>query len=306
MMPASSPLEPVIDPVTRKTVPTMLLGAGSLATMAALAHGLGDDLHWSLIVFVRISLTFVLALVAARFMGITPIIFGPRALWYRSIFGTVAIVCNFYALTHLPVTDAMTILKTSPVWVSVIVAILNKKTHANAIWLATAIGFAGVFVMEQPKFDAHLFPILVAVCSAFFIASAQVSMGYLRSIPTMTIVIHFSGSASLTTLILFLLFGNDSGALSGIQTVAPWLAAMALFGTLGQICITSAFRSGNPMLMSLVGLTSIPLAALYDYLFWSRTLGWVEVGGIALIATSIIVCSRETMKSARAARKLND
>lgn len=277
----------------------MLLGAGSLATMAAMAHGLGDDLHWSCIVFVRIASTFILAIIAARFMKIKPVLFGPRALWYRSFFGTVAIVCNFYALTHLPVTDAMTLLKTSPVWVSIIVAVLNKKTHATGIWIATAVGFAGILLMEQPKFEAHLFPILVAMCSAFFIASAQVSMGFLRDVPTVAIVIHFSGCASLTSLMVFLLFGSGSVTQSGLTAAAPWLAAMALFGTLGQICITSAFRSGNPMLMALVGLTSIPLAATYDYLFWDRTLGWMELAGIGLIAFSIMLCSRETMKAAR-------
>ena len=264
-----------------------------------MAHGLGSDLHWSLIVFTRISLTFVLALMACRFLKVTPIIFGPRALWYRSGFGTVAIVCNFYALTQLSVTDAMTILKTSPVWVSVIVAVLNKRTHAAGIWIATALGFAGVVLMEQPKFEAQLFPILVAVCSAFFIASAQVSMGYLRQVPTLAIVIHFSGTATLTTLVIFAVFGFDSTTQASVAGAAPWLVAMALFGTLGQVCITSAFRDGNPMLMAFVGLMSIPLAALYDYLFWERMLGGLELAGIGLIAMSIILCSRETMKAGR-------
>lgn len=277
----------------------MLLGAGSLATMAAMAHGLGNDLHWSLIVFARISMTFVLALIASQILRIRPVILGPRALWYRSGFGTVAIVCNFYALTRLPVTDAMIILKTSPVWVSVIVAVLNRKTHATAIWVATAVGFLGVVLMEQPKFEAHLFPIMVAVCSAFFIASAQVSMGYLREVPTLAIVIHFSGTATLTTLAIFLMVGLDSVTQSALSDALPWLAAMALFGTLGQVCITSAFRSGNPVLMALVGLMSIPLAATYDYVFWDRTLGGSELAGIGLIAASIVLCSRETVRAAR-------
>lgn len=280
----------------------MLLGAGSLATMAAMAHGLGDDLHWSLIVFSRISLTFVLAMIASRFLKVMPVILGPRALWYRSVFGTVAILCNFYALTHLPVTDAMTILKTSPVWVSVMVAVLNRRAHGAAIWIATALGFVGVILMEQPRLDAHFFPIVVAVCSAVFIAAAQVSMGYLRQVPTLAIVIHFSATATLTTGIVFLAFGLESTTRTGLDGAVPWLAAMALFGTLGQVCITSAFRDGNPMLMALVGLLSIPLAATYDYLFWERTLGGVELVGVGLITVSIILCSRETMRAGRKAK----
>jgi drug/metabolite transporter (DMT)-like permease len=285
-----------IDTETRKNVLTMLGGTFSLATMAALVHGLGEHYHWTFVVFIRISLTFFVALVAARILGVRPIIFGPKALWTRSIMGTIAMVCNFYALTHLTITDALTLLKTSPIWVSIIVAVLNRRMHSPTMWLAVAIGFAGVVVMEQPKFEGNAFPISVAVFSAFFIASAQVSMGYLRKIPTLNIVIHFSGCASLATLLIFLITDKSPSLDALAWQDARWLLVMAVFGTIGQVWITTSFRKGNPMLMALVGLSSIPLAALYDYIFWKNTLGIIETAGIGLITISIMLCSRETIR----------
>lgn len=285
-----------IDTSTRKTVLTMLCGTFSLATMAAFVHGLGEQYHWTFVLFIRISLTFFVALTAAAILRVRPVVFGPRALWSRSIFGTIAMTCNFYALTHLTITDALTLLKTSPIWVSIIVAILNRRMHSPAMWLAVAIGFSGVVVMEQPKFEGNAFPISVAVFSAFFIAASNVSMGYLKQVPTLKIVIHFSGCASLTTFVLFLIVDKvpSLDALSWLD--ARWLIVMAVFGTIGQVGITTAFRKGNPMLMALVGLASIPLAALYDYMFWENTLGLIETAGIGLIAISIMLCSREMIR----------
>ena len=291
---------PCIDTSTKKTTITMLGGTASLATMAAMVHALGENYHWSFVVFVRISLTFILAISAARVMGIRPIVFGPKALWSRSVFGTVAIICNFYALTHLTVTDAFTILKTSPIWLSIIVAVLNRRMHSSAMWLAIAIGFSGVVVMEQPKFEGNAFPIAVAVFSAIFIAIAQVSMGYLKQVPTLNIVIHFSGFASITTLLVFLI-GQHTPTLESLQwEQSRWLLAMAGVGTIGQVWITSAFRSGNPMLMALVGLSSIPLAATYDYVFWGNLLGPVQASGVGLIVIAIVLCTRETTRDRRA------
>ena len=274
----------------------MFAGTCSLATMGALAHGLGDNYHWTFIVFIRIFLTFYVALATATVLRVRPIIFGPRALWSRSITGTIAMTCNFYALTHLHVTDALTLLKTSPIWVSIIVAVLNRRMHSPAMWLAVAVGFSGVVVMEQPKFEGNAFPIFVAVFSAFFIASSQVSMSYLKQIPTLKIVIHFSACASLATFLLFLI-AQQTPALDSLSWQdSKWLLLMAGIGTIGQILITTAFRKGNSMLMSLVGLSSIPLAVFYDYVFWERTLSLIQTLGIALIATSIMLCSREMIR----------
>jgi drug/metabolite transporter (DMT)-like permease len=297
--PGSEPGEFEIETSNRNTIITMLSGTFTLATMAALVHSLGGTYHWSFIVFTRIFLTFLLTIVAARLMGVRPTIFGSKVLWARSIFGTIAMVSNFYALTHLNITDALTILKTSPIWVSILVAVLNRRMHSKTMWLAVAVGFAGVVVMEQPKFEGNALPILVATFSAVFIASAQVSMGYLKHIPTINIVIHFSGCASLTTFLVFLILRQSPTMQELAWENGRWLLLMAMLGTIGQILMTTAFRKGNPMLMALVGLSSIPLAAAYDHYWFENPIQLVQVIGIGLIAVSITLCSRDTLRQNR-------
>ncbi len=269
----------------------MLAGTLSLASMGAVAHLLGESLHWSAVVFVRIFATFVLAMLYARIAKVPLVFNGPVPLWTRSFFGTVAIICNFYALTHLTVTDALTLLKTSPIWVGILTAILHKRSHSGRVWVSLVLGVAGVVMMEQPKFEGHWFPILVAVCSALFIASAQVSMTYLSELSTVSVVVHFSGFASLAAAGMVVATGawRYDGAYAG--GVGWWLVVLALLGTVGQVMMTNAFRRGNAMLLSLIGLLAIPVAVLYDFFLWDRRLGRMELAGIGLIAVSIILCA---------------
>ncbi|MBP8132404.1 MAG: hypothetical protein KA184_22730, partial [Candidatus Hydrogenedentes bacterium] len=95
----------------------MLLASLGFATMSCIAHGFRGQAPWPAVALARIAVTpgIMYALLAAR--GIPMVWCGSRALWWRSIFGTAGLLCNFYALTRLPVTDVVTVLSTSPVWV---------------------------------------------------------------------------------------------------------------------------------------------------------------------------------------------
>jgi len=272
----------------------MLGGTVCLSTMSALVHFLGENLHWTVVAFLRIFITFLIALAFARATGVRPMVFGSKILWARSFFGSIALTSNFYALTHLAITDAITILKTSPIWIGIILSVIHRRGPQGKIWIALLLGVAGVFLMEQPQFDGEWFPIIVTICSAFFIACSQVSMSFLHNVPTIKIVIHFSCCASLVTFCI-MIFGHGFEPIQQVDwTGARWLLLMAFFGTVGQVLMTTAFRTGHALLMSLIGLLAIPLAAMYDYFFWDRTLGWIEGGGIALIAVSIIMCSGQS------------
>ena len=44
----------------------------------------------------------------------------PRTLWMRSLAGSFSLVCSFYALTRLPIGDALTLSNTYPLWIVVL------------------------------------------------------------------------------------------------------------------------------------------------------------------------------------------
>ena len=269
----------------------MLVGAVGFAAMAALAHGLSESLSWTFVTFVRMFVTLLIATATMLYRRSPIIVFGPRILWYRTIFGSCAMCCTFYALTHMPITHAATILSMNPIWIGVILFLVFKHRTPRAVWGYAALALCGVYLMHRPTFDSASFPMLIALAASIFIACAKVTLSRCGALPTPAVVLHFTGAASLVMLVVTLL--NPGPIVLAGGTIPPnlWLGLIALgiTGTIGQVLLTIALRRGHPTIVSLVGLSQIPMAATIDFLYWGRTLDLWHVAGIALIATSIIL-----------------
>ena len=83
----------------------MLLGSLAFALMSTLAHALADSCDWQVIALTRAGLAFGFAALLALAAGVRVFVWRPRTLWMRSLAGSVSLVCTFYALTRLPVSD---------------------------------------------------------------------------------------------------------------------------------------------------------------------------------------------------------
>ena len=83
----------------------MLVSAMSFAVMGAFAHGARGMCDWQVIALSRSLLAVMLAALLAFASGASLVYFRPRTLWMRSIAGSISVMCNFYALTALPIAD---------------------------------------------------------------------------------------------------------------------------------------------------------------------------------------------------------
>jgi len=273
----------------------MMLGAVSLASMGAAIHFLGASVSWSIIVLARCLVGLLIALTIAKATGVKVLIRGPLPLWARSFFGSIAMLCGYYAMTRIPPTDSIILLKTSPIWVGFLTASIEKRNHSGSVWIAIGLGVLGVGLLVQPEVGGHSdhwFPMVLAAVSAFFTACGQTSIRFLKEIPTVAIVVH--STAVSCFLILFVVFATGGfGEVASLdQPSGLWLLLIVILGMAWQTSMTTAFRLGKTVLIALLGLLAIPVAAFYDYVFWSRTLGLIEMSGIGLIAVSIYMVSR--------------
>ena len=60
------------------------------------------------------------AAILAMAAGKRLVFFRPRKLWMRSIAGSISLVCGFYAMTHYPVSEVLTLTNMFPLWVAVL------------------------------------------------------------------------------------------------------------------------------------------------------------------------------------------
>ena len=83
----------------------------------------------------------------------------------RATFGTVGILCNFYAVDHLVLSDASMLNKMSPFFVIIFSFLLLKEKMTPAQGLAVTGAFIGSLFVIKPTFtNMALVPSLIGLC----------------------------------------------------------------------------------------------------------------------------------------------
>lgn len=263
----------------------MLLGSLSFATMAALTHALATEFDWQVIAFVRVALTLLLSIALAWLAGAPFVVFRPRSLWVRSLAGSISLVCSFYAFTHLPISDVLTLTNVFPIWLAIMSGPVLNEPSPPSVWIAVVCGVVGVVLVQQPHLAAGNRAALVALASSFSTAIAMMGLHRLHDIDARAIVVHFSGVSLLFCLAAMFCF--ERGALP--MSLLPISSVLLLLGvgvcaTTGQLLLTKAFASAPPAKVSVVGLTQIVFALAYDIVIWKR-----EVSALSLLGTVLVL-----------------
>jgi drug/metabolite transporter (DMT)-like permease len=204
--------------------------------------------------------------------------------WRLHLARSALLLCSllgyFFALTQLPLVQAVTISYLAPIFVAVLaIPVLNERP-TGSIWLALAAGLGGVLISILPELRASLSGAqgshLLGMASA---AAAAVSFA-----GVMLLARRQSGLDSIWTILLvqsllplLLLAAPALWRWRAIQTgdIAMILLAGGL-GTLGLLCLTYAFTR----------LEASRVAPLeYSGLVWATVLGYLLFGELPTLTT---------------------
>jgi drug/metabolite transporter (DMT)-like permease len=261
-----------------------ILGASlSLATMGALVHAVGPRCDWLIISLVRAVVMLATSATLARSAGSELHVWRPRTLWVRSLAGSCSLVCNFYALTRLPIADAITLMNVQPLWIVLITVVIFRRTPSLGEILGVACGLIGLVLIERPHFSGDRLAAVVALLSSVSSAVAMLGLHRLRHIDSRAVVAHFAGVASLVSLVWLILRGDAISP--GLLEPTTWLYLLGIgaTGTLGQILLTKAYAAGAPAKVAVVGLTQVLFAMGFDLVLWGRELDPIGLAGFALV-----------------------
>jgi drug/metabolite transporter (DMT)-like permease len=269
---------------TDKAYLFMLASALSFAAMGAFSHLAGERCDWQIVALARTSLAFVFSLTLSLSTGVRLVLFKPRILWMRSLAGSVGVLFAFYALTHLPISTALTLSNTVPVWVTLLAwPVLGQRPGAH-VWTAIAVGMVGIVLIQRPQAAGDRLAAMFALGNAISTSVSMIGLNRLSDVDARAVVTHFSGVSTVFTLLFILLTGGNIhyDALRDTNTLML-LIGVGLGGTLGQLTMTKAFAIGSPSRVSVVGLMQIVFALLFDLLLWRRAFDALVITGIALV-----------------------
>jgi drug/metabolite transporter (DMT)-like permease len=279
----------------------MISSAVSFATMGALSKLLADTSDWRFLAFIRAALMLLFAVAIGMAMRTTFIFRGTPMLWMRSLVGSLSMICTFYTLTHLPFSEATTLIKSYPLWVALLSWLVLKERPSAKVWVAIVVGVAGVALIAQPHFDEARVALATGVLSSIATAVVMLGLNRLAAVDARSIVVHFAMAATVVSAAVFGIWGagRPIAALGKSRDLAM-LLGMGLMGTLGQIALTRAFAIGDPSRVSVVGLSEMLFGVAYDRILWHRSFGWMTLAGIALVLAPTAWLLATTARPARA------
>jgi drug/metabolite transporter (DMT)-like permease len=275
----------------RSMAPYLWMVAGCFLTawMSQLAHLLGDGCDWRIIALARSGLAFVFAFGLARLSGATLVFWGQPSLWLRSCASSVSLLCMFAALAgefRLPTSEVLTLTNTFPIWVALLSWPLLRLRPSLSVWLAAVCGVCGVALIQSPHFNGAVGgtpAVVLSLVAALTSAIAMLGLHRVKGIHPWAIVTHYSGVATLFVLATWAVGPlPDLAPAAGTNTLLV-LLGMGVAATLGQVCITRAFTTGQPARVSVVGLTQILFALGLDLLFRGPRFEASTLAGIALV-----------------------
>lgn len=278
----------------------MLYGNFAFAVMSVLIHLAGRTCDWRVIALARTALCLAITAILALAAGVPLVFWKPATLWMRSVSGSISLLCTFYALTRLPVSDVLTLSYTFPIWVVLLSWPALGERPGLRVWLSVASGVAGVCAIEQPHLAAGNFASLLALAASVFTAVAMIGLHRLRGIDPRAVVVHFSAVSMILCLGLL-------GLAPSVLT-APWTAGSQIVwlllgvggsATAGQIWLTRAFAAGPAAKVAVVGLSQIVFALALECGLLGRSIGNWTLFGIALILlpTGAVLVSRRNLGS---------
>lgn len=204
----------------------------------------------------------------------------------RSTFGTLGILCNFYAIDQLVLADASMLNKMSPFF-AILFSFLLLKEKINWVQAISVTGaFIGSLFIIKPSFqNVALIPALAGFAGGM---AAGVAYTFVRILGQKgekgPFIVFFFSSFSCIVTLPFLIFQYH--AMSWSQIICLLLAGLAAAG--GQFAITAAYCYAPAKEISVYDYSQIIFSAVLGYFLFGQIpdlysgLGYVIICGMAV------------------------
>ncbi|PWC81301.1 hypothetical protein TSH100_27450 [Azospirillum sp. TSH100] len=268
---------------------------------AGLIKGLSGAIPVSEQVFLRSATAAIIMFFAVRMVG-TPLV-PPiwRLLVFRGVVGFAGLALMYLSLSMLPLTIAMLLTWTTPVFVAIISRIFLKE-HLPLKAVACMIAcFAGLSLTITAPSGAPsdlgtitsagvLVGVVAALCAGTaFVAvrAATISVG-----PDL-IVLYFAGLSMILSAPIAMgeLVVPDGAHAAG-------LLGLCLLSVVSDACKTRAYKHAAAGVVSTMALFSVAVSAVLGWLLFDETLSAMQWTGVAILTGAITVLSASRKKPA--------
>ncbi len=208
------------------------------------------------------------------------------SLLMRAICGTIGLICNYYAIDHMNISDANILNKLAPFF-AIIMSALILNEYANRFeWSMVIVAFIGALFVVKPTLDMKCIPAVVAAIGGL---GAGTAYTFVRKLGKQgergpVIVMFFSTFSCIITL-PFVIF--DYHPMTLMQLIYLLIAGSC--AAAGQFTVTQAYAKAPAKDISVFDYSQVLFAAILGFLFLNQIpdiysiIGYIIIIGAAII-----------------------
>ena len=243
-----------------------------------------------------VALIYISIIILKEKVGFIPKKESAVPLFCRCFFGTLGLLCNFYAIGKLNLPDANMLNKLSPFFSIIFSAVILKEKPNFVQILGVTAAFAGSMLIIKPGFDSPT--VIPAIAGALGGMGAGIAYTFVRKLGSMgennhKIIFWFSAFSCLLCLPILIFTYKP---MSALQTL--YLILAGTFACIGQIGITKAYICAPAKEISVYDYTQVLFSAVLGYFVFSEIPDAYSFLGYALICGAGIAMFFYTKKLA--------
>lgn len=205
-------------------------------------------------------------------------------MFSRCLFGVVGVICNFYAVDHMLLSDATMLNKVAPFFTIFFSAILIKEKATWVHYLLSIIAIGGCVFILKPTVNGFItMTAMIALCGGAFSGLAYTEVRILG-------VNHIHEDV---TVFLFALFSclvvSPSLILEDVSITLTQFGFLLLIGisaTSAQLLVTASYKYAQASEVSVFDYTQIIFSTSLGYLFFDQLTDFLSIVGYIIIFSS--------------------
>jgi len=283
-----------------KALGLMAAAAICFAVTGGLVKVVTQSMSFLMAVLGRSVIGFFMLFVYFKAKGIPTTAHNHGLLAFRSFLGFVGMSLFFFGIQKIPLSSAVILNFSSPIFVAIFSVFLLKERFHKALPVLIGLSFLGAGLIVSPDFHDINAAAVLALLSAVTTGLAWVLVRRISKLDTApVIVLFYMGWATMFSMLAFAILaifgvrGYGINSIIGITRnhVAMWaLLGVGIFATLGQIFTTEAYSSERAAVVGVFSYLTPIISYFIGLFFFDESPKLLAlIGGILILISSIAV-----------------
>lgn len=214
----------------------------------------------------------------------------PGMIIFRGVLNLACMLAFFTALSITPLAEVTVLVFTAPIFATVLAVFVFGEKVGMLRWGAIGFGFLGAVVVIRPGFEAITLGAGLALFAALVWGVCLIiikSLGKTES--SLTITVYMSLVMAPLSLAPALFFWQTP-----TMEQLLWLAAIGVFGGIGQMAMAEALRVGETQVVMPMEFARLIWISIIAYLAFGEVPGvYTWTGGAMIFAATAFIAWRE-------------